>query len=108
MLVEFWATWCGPCRQSIPHLNALHAKFKDRLVVIGLSDETPGRHAQNGVAASGLLRGHDRRHGLGRRWKQGIPHAMLMDPDGIVRFEVAGASESGTRTIVGQVFQVTG
>ena len=35
-VVEFWATWCGPCRVSIPHLNELHEKFKDKdLVVIG-------------------------------------------------------------------------
>jgi len=35
-IVEFWATWCGPCRVSIPHLNELHEKFQDKdLVVIG-------------------------------------------------------------------------
>ena len=35
-IVEFWATWCGPCRDSIPHLNAIHNQFKDKgLVVIG-------------------------------------------------------------------------
>src|SRR6185436_12047847 len=35
-IVEFWATWCGPCRVSIPHLNEMHEKFKDKdLVVIG-------------------------------------------------------------------------
>jgi len=35
-MVEFWATWCGPCRVSIPHLNQLQTKYKDKgLVIIG-------------------------------------------------------------------------
>jgi thiol-disulfide isomerase/thioredoxin len=35
-IVEFWATWCGPCRASIPHLNEIYQKYKDKdLVVIG-------------------------------------------------------------------------
>jgi len=35
-IVEFWATWCGPCRTTIPHLNDLHKKYEKKgLVVIG-------------------------------------------------------------------------
>ena len=35
-LIEFWATWCPPCRASIPHLNEIHNKYKEQgLVVIG-------------------------------------------------------------------------
>jgi len=35
-IVEFWATWCGPCKASIPHINELHERLKDKgLVVIG-------------------------------------------------------------------------
>src|SRR5262245_33682242 len=41
-LVEFWATWCGPCKTSIPHLSELQQKYaKDGLVVIGVSNEDP-------------------------------------------------------------------
>lgn len=39
-VVEFWATWCGPCRVSIPHLTELQKQWKDKgVVVVGVSDE---------------------------------------------------------------------
>ena len=39
-LAEFWATWCPPCRQSIPHLNEIHQKYSSKgLLVLGISDE---------------------------------------------------------------------
>lgn len=43
-VVEFWATWCGPCMRSIPHLNELSLKYKTKgLVIMGISDETMGK-----------------------------------------------------------------
>src|SRR4051794_18336148 len=40
VVVEFWATWCAPCIASIPHLNELAERFKDKEVVfISLTDE---------------------------------------------------------------------
>jgi thiol-disulfide isomerase/thioredoxin len=40
VLVEFWATWCPPCRKSIPHLNQIYAKYKSQgLEIVGITDE---------------------------------------------------------------------
>ena len=40
-MLNFWATWCSPCRIEIPHLEALYTKYKDQgLVVIGMNTET--------------------------------------------------------------------
>ncbi|MGE5246612.1 MAG: TlpA family protein disulfide reductase [Betaproteobacteria bacterium] len=41
-LINFWATWCGPCRSEIPSLVALQAKYRDQLQIVGISeDEAP-------------------------------------------------------------------
>jgi len=88
VLVDFWATWCGPCRASIPHLNTLADRFKDRLVVIGLSNETEQavRKMTNPAIAYSVAI-DTRRRTSSEVEVRGIPHTMLIDPKGTVRFE---------------------
>jgi thiol-disulfide isomerase/thioredoxin len=53
-IVNFWATWCPPCRAEIPDLIALQAKYRDRLQVIGISQDEEGVELVKRFAA-----GHD-------------------------------------------------
>jgi len=88
VLIDFWATWCGPCRQSIPHLNELSAKFKDKLVVIGLSKEPEQKiRAMTSPKIDYTIASDTQGRTSHTVEIRGIPHTMLIDPTGIVRFE---------------------
>jgi thiol-disulfide isomerase/thioredoxin len=88
ILVDFWATWCGPCRRFIPELNKFNKKFSDKLVIIGLSNESPetikkmkSPVMEYYVASDSLARTKNKLE------VRGIPHVILISPDGIVRWE---------------------
>ncbi len=88
VLIDFWATWCGPCRQAIPELNGYQKKFGDKLVVIGVSDEPEEkvRALQSpALEYSSAIDTQARTKTLLE--VTGIPHLIIMDPAGIVRWE---------------------
>ena len=88
VLVDFWATWCGPCREAVPKLNAMQEKFNDRLVIVGLSDESESAVRLMTTPAIKYSVAIDTKTHTKREVEvAAIPHAMLMDPQGIVRFE---------------------
>jgi thiol-disulfide isomerase/thioredoxin len=88
VLVDFWATWCAPCRRSIPELNAFQQRFKDRLVIIGLTDEPEEAVRKMTEPKIEYFVAIDTQHrSLSDVGVTGIPHTLLVDPKGIVRFE---------------------
>ncbi len=85
VIVEFWATWCPPCRTSIPHLNKLHQTYgKQGVVIVGLTRE-PADRVKPFAREIGMAYpvGGDSQSG-GAYGVRGIPHAFIVDPSGKV------------------------
>jgi cytochrome c biogenesis protein CcmG/thiol:disulfide interchange protein DsbE len=88
ILIDFWATWCGPCRKAIPELNNFHNKFKDKLVVIGISSESEETVLKMTTPVIEYYSAFDTKRKMEKELKVvGIPHCILIDPDGIVRWQ---------------------
>lgn len=88
VLVDFWATWCGPCLKSIPGLNEIQGKFGDKLTVVGITDEDEEKVRALKVPAIKYAHGIDPQKRMATALEiKGYPHVILMDPQGIVRWE---------------------
>lgn len=88
VMIDFWATWCGPCRKAIPELNSLQKKFGDKLTVIGVSDETEDKVRAMKEPKIEYAVAIDTQKRMSHALEvKGIPHVILMDPDGVVRWE---------------------
>ena len=98
VLINFWATWCGPCRMEFPFLQEAWQQYADRIDVIALSvEETDtdkklqGFAEQNGL---GFLIGRDENGIFSRMRGYAIPTTLIVDREGKIVYVDVGALTS--------------
>jgi len=101
LIIDFFATWCVPCKESIPHLNVLNKKYgKQGLQVLGLSvDEGGEREVKSFIADRKIsypvaLAGEDLQTEYGLR---SIPTIYLINKKGLVAEKFQGYSDQTGR-----------
>ncbi|MEM7227496.1 MAG: TlpA disulfide reductase family protein [Planctomycetota bacterium] len=108
VIIDFWATWCGPCRVAIPHMNELARAFPEDVAIVGLSSESLGdfqngcqRHNLNENTFAYSIAIDPGRTMAGAVGVRAIPHVMVVSSDGIVRYQ--GSPSGLNEQILGQI-----
>lgn len=114
VLLNFWATWCPPCRQEMPYFQEIYEEYKDDDVVVltvnstsvelrgGTDSEQAEKNAREFVKDNGytfpvLLDKNDEVWAIYQQ--RGIPANYVIDKEGIVRYAFAGAYPSKEQII---------
>jgi cytochrome c biogenesis protein CcmG, thiol:disulfide interchange protein DsbE len=107
LYVDFWASWCGPCRQSFPWMNAMQAKYQAQgLQIIGINlDQHPGAADKFLAQTPAKFTVMFDPQGVSARLYgvKGMPTSVLIDRDGRVIQLHAGFSEASRAALERQL-----
>jgi len=103
VLVDFWASWCAPCREEMPVLQRLHEKYSAQgLVIVGVSVDRDASKAREFASRLGITFPlvHDAQHTLAGRFSPPkMPSSYVVDRRGVTRYVHAGFRASDAATM---------
>jgi cytochrome c biogenesis protein CcmG, thiol:disulfide interchange protein DsbE len=93
VIVDFWATYCEPCKKSFPKLQSLNVKYKSSVTIVGVSEDDPGSNIKTKIADYGKTHGaqfpliHDVDKSIAKKWDPAtMPTTFILDKQGVVKF----------------------